>query len=89
LTSILEASAQVATLKAGGRERIYRETASGERWDGPELQRLDQFHKSDVLVVWKLDRLSRSLRDALTIMERLPEAKQRGPKASTVSMAPT
>ena len=80
----------MATLKAGGRERIYRETASGERWDGPELQwLLDQFHKSDVLVVWKLDRLSRSLRDALTIMERLAEAKQRGPKASTVSMAPT
>ena len=31
--------------------------------------------KGDVLVVWKLDRLSRSLRDALTIMERLAEAK--------------
>jgi DNA invertase Pin-like site-specific DNA recombinase len=28
-----------------------------------------------VLVVWKLDRLSRSLRDVLTIMERLAEAK--------------
>ena len=28
-----------------------------------------------VLVVWKLDRLSRSLRDVLTIMERLSEAE--------------
>ena len=28
-----------------------------------------------MLVVWKLDRLSRSLRDVLTIMERLAEAK--------------
>jgi hypothetical protein len=28
-----------------------------------------------VLVVWKLDRLSRSLRDVLTIMERLAEAQ--------------
>jgi DNA invertase Pin-like site-specific DNA recombinase len=28
-----------------------------------------------VLVVWKLDRLSRSLRDVLTIMERLAEAR--------------
>jgi DNA invertase Pin-like site-specific DNA recombinase len=28
-----------------------------------------------VLVVWKLDRLSRSLRDVLTIMEKLAEAK--------------
>ena len=35
---------------------------------------LDQLRKSDVLMVWKLDRLSRSLRDVLTIMERLWEA---------------
>src|SRR5450432_1169579 len=62
------------TLKAAGRERIYREKASGGRWDRPELHRLlDQLRKSDVLVVWKLDRLSRSLRDVLTIMERLWE----------------
>src|SRR5450432_4207908 len=60
------------TLKAAGRERIYREKASGGRWDRPELHRLlDQLRKSDVLVVWKLDRLSRSLRDVLMIMERL------------------
>jgi len=36
---------------------------------------IDQLRKGDVLVVWKLDRLSRSLRDVLTIMERLGEAK--------------
>jgi DNA invertase Pin-like site-specific DNA recombinase len=31
-------------------------------WDRPELQRLlDQLRKGDVLVVWKLDGLSRSL----------------------------
>lgn len=34
-----------------------------------------QLREDDVLVVWKLDRLSRSLRDVLTIMERLTEAK--------------
>jgi len=62
-------------LKAAGCERIYREKASGGRWDRPELHRLlDQLRKADVLVVWKLDRLSRSLRDVLTIMERLAEA---------------
>ncbi len=32
---------------------------------------LDQLRTDDVLVVWKLDRLSRSLRDVLIIMERL------------------
>jgi DNA invertase Pin-like site-specific DNA recombinase len=75
-TSEQETAAQVAALKAAGCERIYREKASGGRWDRPELQRLlDQLRKGDVLVVWKLDRLSRSLRDVLIIMERLAEAK--------------
>lgn len=71
-----EIAAQVAALKAADCERIYRERSSGGRWDRPELHKLfDQIRKSDVLVVWKLDRLSRSLRDVLTIMERLAEAK--------------
>jgi DNA invertase Pin-like site-specific DNA recombinase len=69
-------AAQVRALKAAQCERIYREKASGGRWDRPELQRLlDQLRKGDVLVVWKLDRLSRSLRDVLMIMERLAEAR--------------
>jgi DNA invertase Pin-like site-specific DNA recombinase len=63
-------------LKSAGCERIYREKASGGRWDRPELHRLlDQLRKGDVLVVWKLDRLSRSLRDVLVIMERLADAQ--------------
>ncbi len=75
-TTEQETAAQVAALKAAGCERIYREKASGGRWDRPELHRLlDQLRRGDVLVVWKLDRLSRSLRDVLTIMERLAEAK--------------
>jgi DNA invertase Pin-like site-specific DNA recombinase len=75
LTNDQETATQMAALKAAGCERIYREKASGGRWDRPELHRLlDQLRKSDVLVVWKLDRLSRSLRDVLTIMERLGEA---------------
>ena len=74
-TNDQETSTQVAALKAAGCERIFREKASGGRWDRPELQRLlDQLRKSDVLVVWKLDRLSGSLRDVLAIMERLGEA---------------
>src|SRR5436189_1068545 len=69
-----DTAVQVAALKTAGCERIYREKASGGRWDRPELHRLlDQLRKGDVLVVWKLDRLSRSLRDVLTIMERLGE----------------
>jgi len=75
-TNDQETAAQVAALKAAGCERIYREKASGGRWERPELHRvLDHIRKGDVLVVWKLDRLSRSLRDVLTIMDRLAEAK--------------
>src|SRR6185295_346397 len=75
-TNDQETATQVAALKAAGCERTYREKASGGRWDRPELHRLlDQIRKGDVLVVWKLDRLSRSLRDVLMIMERLAEAE--------------
>jgi DNA invertase Pin-like site-specific DNA recombinase len=70
-----DTAAQAVALKAAGCERIYREKASGGRWDRPELHRLlEQLRKGDVLVVWKLDRLSRSLRDVITLMERLGEA---------------
>ncbi|MBZ5624157.1 MAG: recombinase family protein [Acidobacteriia bacterium] len=69
-TNDQETATQVAALKAAGCERIYREKASGSRWDRPELHwLLDQLREDDVLVVWKLDRLSRS------IMERLTETK--------------
>jgi DNA invertase Pin-like site-specific DNA recombinase len=35
---------------------------------------LEQLKEEDVLVVWKLDRLSRSLKDLLQIMEQVHEA---------------
>ena len=70
-----DTAAQVTALKEAGCERIFREMASGGRWDRPQLHRLlDQLRPEDVVVVWKLDRLSRSLRDVLMIMDRLGEA---------------
>lgn len=75
-TNEQDTAAQVAALKTAGCELIFREQASGGRWDRPELHRLfGQLRKGDVLVVWKLDRLSRSLRDVLTLMERIQAAK--------------
>jgi len=75
-TNEQDTTAQASALKTAGCERIFREKATGGRWNRPELQRLlDHLRKGDVLVVWKLDRLSRSLRDVLTIMERIQEAK--------------
>jgi DNA invertase Pin-like site-specific DNA recombinase len=61
---------QTKALSSAGCRRIFEETASGGRWDRPELHRmLDQLREGDVVVVWKLDRLSRSLKDVLHIME--------------------
>jgi DNA invertase Pin-like site-specific DNA recombinase len=66
---------QVRALRAVGCRRIFEEAASGGRWDRPELHRLlDQLREDDVVVVWKLDRLSRSLKDVLHIMERIAAA---------------
>lgn len=66
---------QARALRAAGCRRIFEEAASGGRWDRPELQRmLDQLREGDTVVVWKLDRLSRSLKDVLHIMERIGQA---------------
>jgi DNA invertase Pin-like site-specific DNA recombinase len=68
-------SLQDKALRATGCRRIFEEAASGGRWDRPELQRmLDQLREGDTVVVWKLDRLSRSLKDVLHIMERIGKA---------------
>jgi DNA invertase Pin-like site-specific DNA recombinase len=70
-----DTGAQVAALQAAGAGRIFTERASGGRWDRPELHRmLDQVRTGDVVVVWKLDRLSRSLRDLLNLMDGLEAA---------------
>ena len=66
---------QETVLRAAGVERLFTERASGGRWDRPALHRLlDQLRPRDVVVVWKLDRLSRSLKDLLHIMERIAHA---------------
>ena len=70
-----DTTAQVAALTAAGCERIFRETASGGRWNRPQLLQLfTHLRHGDVVVVWKLDRLSRSLRDVLTLMAQLEDA---------------
>jgi DNA invertase Pin-like site-specific DNA recombinase len=54
---------QVDALQRAGCYRVFSETASGARADRPTLaQVLDQLRPGDTLVVWKLDRLGRSLR---------------------------
>lgn len=54
------AKLQIKAFKAAKVEKIFEETASGGRWDRPSLHKmLDQLREGDVVVVWKLDRLSR------------------------------
>ena len=66
---------QTKSLKSAGCRRMFEEAASGGRWDRPELLRmLDHLREGDTVVVWKLDRLSRSLKDVLHIMERIAKA---------------
>jgi DNA invertase Pin-like site-specific DNA recombinase len=70
-----DTAAQVQALKAAGCKRIFEEHASGGRWDRPELHKaLEHLREGDVLLVWKLDRLSRSLKDLLRILDRVREA---------------
>lgn len=65
----------ISALKAAGCKRIFEENASGGRWDRPELHKaLGQLREGDVLIVWKLDRLSRSLKDLLVVLEKVTEA---------------
>src|SRR6476660_207971 len=67
-----DTAAQIVALKSAGCELIFQEKASGGRWERPELHRLlGQLRKGDIVVVWKLDRLSRSLKDLLSLMEKI------------------
>jgi DNA invertase Pin-like site-specific DNA recombinase len=66
---------QLATLKAAGAATIYRETISGARSDRPQLQRLlVRLTPGDVLLVTRLDRLARSTRDLLNVLDTVAKA---------------
>ena len=62
--------AQQDALQAAGTERLFSDKISGSLRQRPELDRLlDQLRAGDVVVVTKYDRLARSLRDLLDIVE--------------------
>lgn len=66
--------AQTDALKAAGAERIFADKISGVRRDRPELgAMLDQLRPGDVVVVAKYDRLARSLRDLLDLVETIKD----------------
>lgn len=63
---------QLDALKDAGCEQIFQEKATGKLKERPELsQCLRTLRKGDTLVVWKMDRLARSLKNLVEIIEDL------------------
>ena len=66
---------QIKALKEANVQKLYDEIGSGGRWNRLILHKMiEQLRDGDVVVVWKLDRLSRSLKDLLVIMEQIDKA---------------
>jgi DNA invertase Pin-like site-specific DNA recombinase len=67
-------SLQLDALQAAGCDKVYTEKASGAQRDRPQLQAaLEYMRGKDTLVVWKLDRLARSLKQLIETVEELGE----------------
>lgn len=65
---------QLDALKAAGCEKVFVEKASGAQRERPELKAaLDYMRDGDTLVVWKLDRLARSMKQLIETVEGLEE----------------
>jgi DNA invertase Pin-like site-specific DNA recombinase len=63
---------QKDALQAAPCERVYEEKESGGKTDRPELLKLlEVLRECDTLVVWRLDRLGRSLKHLIEIVEKL------------------
>ena len=63
---------QLDALRAAGCEQVFHEKATGANRERPELAAcLRTLRTGDTLVVWKLDRLARSLKDLVEIVEGL------------------
>jgi DNA invertase Pin-like site-specific DNA recombinase len=67
---------QIYALKEAGCERIFQDKISGVRSDRPGLaQALDFVREGDTLVVWKLDRLGRSMKGLVDLAADLESRK--------------
>jgi DNA invertase Pin-like site-specific DNA recombinase len=63
---------QVSELAAAGCAKVFKEKVSGAKTDRPELAKvIRRLEEGDVLVVTRLDRLARSTRDLLNVLDEL------------------
>jgi DNA invertase Pin-like site-specific DNA recombinase len=80
---------QEDALLEAGCVRVFVDRASGAADHRPELERaLDHLRPGDVLVIWRLDRLARSLKNLIEIVHLL-EQKQVGLRSLTESIDTT
>jgi DNA invertase Pin-like site-specific DNA recombinase len=71
-TTEQDTALQLDNLRQAGCEKIYQESISGISKIRPELNKcLDTLRAGDTLVVWRLDRLGRSLKDLVSIITDL------------------
>lgn len=69
-------SGQVETLTGAGATKLFKEKISGARADRPQLAKLmAALREGDTVIVTKLDRLGRSTRELLDLIERIDRAK--------------
>lgn len=65
---------QLDALEAAGCTKVFRDVMSGSRSDRPELeQALDYLRPGDKFVVWRLDRLGRSVKHLIEVVNDLQE----------------
>ena len=71
-TSDQNLTLQHEALKKADCEKIYDDTMSGSRAERPGLSKtLEMLREGDTLVVWKLDRLGRSVKNLITLVSEL------------------
>ena len=82
-------SLQIDALKKEGCYMVFQEKVSGSKADRPELRKMiDQLREGDIIIIWKLDRLGRSLRDLVNLIKEIQD-KEAGLKSLNDSIDTT
>jgi DNA invertase Pin-like site-specific DNA recombinase len=76
---------QLAALKKAGCTKLFKDEVTGAHVNRPAITRcLKSLQTGDTLIVWKLDRLGRSLRDLITMLD---DFKRQGIKFKSLTEA--